>query len=512
MTGNTSIRAVRRVIRPALAAAVVVAVVVVAALLGVAPASAAPAATEEEVYRALSIDEVAAEYVVLIDTSSSMQQGVDLYGAVKASLRGFLAALSPTDDVVLVTFDSEAAVRYHGKVGAVPDDLLGKLPPAAAGTSTDIGRALESAVTILRESAAPIATVVMFTDGQHDPPQGSPYPFPSGESWNRLSRSAAEIKKEALIGYSVPLRGESDAGLLKTIVPGATVLNVSSVGELTRDLEAPKQASRAAKARNKLGDDPHRGVTIEWPSKQLRNLSAGENRTHVTFRSATSRIPLEVGDLTVKSSDGRMRVRLETNRVTLKPGERKSVGLVVSWDAGTYDWAPFDLRRIRAEVTLAGNVDSPWSTVLKQNIQATFAPPLEGVTEPVDGAAQRGRLAVWVVVLVAAALAAAVLVVRRQRLDSPVMSGRLLASSPTTGRQYGTIELSGRRISIGPATTLNVPGQGTVRGTRTQNGTAIRISYSPKDAPERLESARCRLGQLVILNGIAFEWVDSDAS
>lgn len=506
MIGKASIRATRRLIQTAFATVTIA----ITAMLGIvaAPAVATPS-TEEEVYRALGVDEVAAEYVILIDTSASMQQGSDLYNVVKQSLRGFLAALSKTDKVALVTFDSTARLDFHGLAGDVPDDLIAKLPQTATGKNTDIGRALEKAVEILQSSTVPIATVVMFTDGLHDPPPRSPYPYSSGGSWRTLSQSAALIQKESLVGYSVPLKGETDAGLLKTIVPAATVLSMSSVSQLTSILEVPRQASRAAKARSRLGDDTGRGIVIAWPTKLL-NLSAGENRTRLTIRSTTNRIPLDVSGLTVTSSDDRIRVRLDTDRLTLRPGEQKQVGLVVSWDAGPDTWVPFTVQRISAKLTATGAVESPWSAVL-QNLQVAFKPRIEQTVQPVTGAAQRGRLMVWAIVLAVSILAAIVFLGIRRRAANPPMFGRLLAASPTTGHQLGAVDLFGRHMSIGPAT-LHVPGHGTVSSSRGKDGVALRISYSPKDAPERLESAHCRLGQLVILNGVAFEWTNSDTS
>src|SRR3954468_1021099 len=67
------------------AAAAVLMIVVV----GAGPAPAAPA---DEVYAALGIDRVPADYVLMVDVSSSM--GGARYTALKRSLTAFLAALA----------------------------------------------------------------------------------------------------------------------------------------------------------------------------------------------------------------------------------------------------------------------------------------------------------------------------------------------------------------------------------------------------------------------------------
>ncbi|GAB3841967.1 vWA domain-containing protein [Dactylosporangium cerinum] len=215
--------------------------------------SAAPA-TEEEVYRALGLDRAGAQYVVLIDTSSSMRGAP--YSGVKASLRGFLAALDKTDDVTLVTFDNDAVVRFQGPAGDNPDGLIARLPADAGGAHTDIGRALEVAVGVLQGSTNPITTVLLLTDGKHDPPVGSRYPFTEGTSWTTLTQRAAETHKQHLMGYAVPLAGQTDAGLLTRIVPDARTLTIASIGDLEQQLAAPKKASRAAQAGRRSATTP----------------------------------------------------------------------------------------------------------------------------------------------------------------------------------------------------------------------------------------------------------------
>src|SRR6266545_2984088 len=104
-----------------------------------APASGRPAELAE-VLQGLRVDTVPADYVLLIDTSRSMDQA-GLYGPVRRSLRTLLDALDSSDHVSLITFDAHPTLRYSGTATAESGPLQ-RLPAAATGASTDIGAAI----------------------------------------------------------------------------------------------------------------------------------------------------------------------------------------------------------------------------------------------------------------------------------------------------------------------------------------------------------------------------------
>jgi hypothetical protein len=484
---------------------------VIAVVLGLlapgAPALAA-APTREEVYRALGVDEVPAQYVVLIDTSASMQQGENLYRLVRKSLRGFLAALEENDPVALVTFDREASVRFEGPAGRDPDALLATLPAAANGGHTDLGQAIETAVGLVRASDAPIATVVLFTDGAHDPAPGSPYPFAEGASWEALGRSATELEQERLLAYAVPLRGRAGIQPLRAVVPDAQVLPGTSIAALTRQLSVPKQDSRAARARTLLRADLERGLVVEWPAG-LDRLSPGENTVELTIRATTEHVPLVLSDLQLTTDHPGIRLRTGAEAVRVQPGREVRKPLSIHWDAGDRSAAPLARRDIEASVTLNGRVDSPWAGVLRDDLGLTFSPTLGAAPTRVHGTAQRGSPVPWLLAAALATTVAAAMLVGVRGARRPRLSGRLRATSPVSGKMLGEIRLTGRRMQIGP-TTLRIPGTGTVSAIRPPVGTAVRVGYSPTNAPDRLETVDCTPGFPVLLNGITFEWSGSD--
>jgi hypothetical protein len=462
-----------------------------------APATAEPVGADE-VYRTLQIESVPARYVILVDTSASMQQGTDLYGQLRVALRAHLAALSPDDTVALVTFDNVADVVFNGPVGTNPDAVLGRLPARATGDHTDIGRALELGLTLLSSSNAPVGNVLLFTDGRHDPPPGSPYPYVEGGSWEQLRRSAGALKMDHLTGFSVPLRPGAGVELLRTIVPDAQELTVTSIGALARDLEVPKRAGRVGKARSVLGPDTRGGVVAEW-HRTAATIDAGETRLTLVLRSTTKRIPLTVTDLAVDSSSGTVRVRAPAGPVTVPPAGRVPVDVEVEWD-------PAD-GQVKATLTARAVVDSSWSPVIRQDLGLTFQPQLTGERATLTGTVDSGPSWWWLAgATVALLLLAAGLWFWHSRLRTPPMSGTLEATSPLSGDVYGRLPLSGRRMTFGRPE-IGVPGAGTVRGVRIDTRPAVRIGYSPNGVPERSTTADCPADTSMILNGVGFRWV-----
>src|SRR5437764_4509107 len=112
------------------------------ALAPAGPAAAADGqATEQQVLAALNVDGISADYVILIDTSGSMEDG-HLYQGVQNALRPLLSALSPKDFLSLATFDTTPNLYFDGPVRADGADALNRLPATADGPYTDIGQAI----------------------------------------------------------------------------------------------------------------------------------------------------------------------------------------------------------------------------------------------------------------------------------------------------------------------------------------------------------------------------------
>ena len=475
-----------------------------AACLPAAPAAGAPA-DSDEVYAALGVNRVVADYVVLVDVSGSMRDG-RRYEQVKRGLRTFLAALAPDDRVALVTFADSARVVHDGPAGRAPDRLVAKLPRTADGRHTDIGAAIETSLRLLRtDGAAPIATVLLLTDGRHAPPAGSAYPFEQGYSWNQLIRTARSMRKTSLNAYAVPLTGSTGAPLLARVYPGARVLAPTSIDRLGTQLEQPKAAARAAKARSVLGDDASRGVRVSWPA-DIGRIGAGRTRLEVRLTSTTTTIPLVVDHLVVGSDRPEVRAYVPAGAVELPAGGTVTVPVTIDWDAGPRRVAPLARVTGEATLTLDGQVGSPWAEVLTGELGADFAPRLDGGPARGTLSAQRGSIGWWsLAAALMVALAAAGWWGRDRRLH-PAPAGTVRLRDAAGGER--DLVLTGRRTAI-TADSTGLPGYGEVTARRPALRTSevrLVIGYSRDGSLAAREVGSCGPGETIELGDATFTW------
>lgn len=349
-----------------------------AVLAGVAPASAAPPApTREQIYAQLGVDQVPADYVILVDTSGSMVTD-NRYANVRTVLGQFLSGLSPSDYVAAYTFDSYTQVRYVGQA-TNPGAIVNRLPtgPNPHG-ATDIGAALEQALNELdRPGASPIATVVLLTDGKQAAPAGSKYLATDSPAWTELKTRAAALHKTWLGAYALPLGTDTGAGLLRAVIPDATVLDPTSVQGLGAYLDRSKAATRLAKARTALAADIGRGVAAAWSPPTVDGTRRSAN-LNITLRSQFAHAPVTVTNLGLVADPG---IRLTGSlpaTLTLQPGQSQVYSVHVSWAPSSPLWPHSVTRSVGLRLT--GSVTSSWTASLAPDIALNVA------TKPVNDA------------------------------------------------------------------------------------------------------------------------------
>ena len=468
-------------------------------------AAAAPVPADE-VYKALGVDEVAASYVIAVDTSGSMRAG-NLYADVRTSLRQFFAALAPNDLVSLVTFADGARLIWQGQAGRAPDDLVAKLPAAPGGQHTDIGAGITKAVEVLEgQREIGVAGVVLLTDGQHEPPSGSEFPFAEGYAWTQLKRRGAALPQR-ITSFAIQLRGANGAGLLRTVLPQTEVLNPSGVGRLVDRLATAKAAVRAEKARDLIESDLSGGVVVEWPAG-LGGIAAGTNQFALTLRATTAKTPIEVSGLTVRSDSPAVRAEVRAGSVVIPPGATATVPLIVYWDAGPTSWQPRKQVAHRYGLTLECTLGTPWSETLTRDLGVEFKPALSGAAASGQGSAERGRPGAWWGALaVLLLLVAGALVLRWWRLH-PTPGGLLVAMPGGSGESTGSMRLRSRRSTIS-AGSLGVGGSGSIATRRAGVWSPERfltISYSPDGSREHVETGDLPAGGSADVGGVRFEW------
>jgi hypothetical protein len=475
----------------------------VALLAPAVPATAEPRDLDE-VYRQLGADAVSADYVVLVDTSSSMNAG-NLYASTRESVRQFFAALAPEDGITLISVAERATTLWQGKAGTAPDAVVAKLPPAATGTHTDLGAGIAAAVDALdRQLTNPIASVVLLTDGQHDPAPGSAYPYAEGYGWQELARRAARLKQR-ISPYAVQLRGANGAAMLKKVFPSTAMLDTGPVDQLTSRLGASKAAVRAAKARQVLAEDAKPSVVVSWPTA-AGELAGGTNSLVLTLRSTSRRVPLEVTGLSVGGLPAGMTAEAPPGPFAIAPGQAVQVPVTVRWDVGRSSWRPSATLRQPYTLRTAARVTSPWSALLASEVGVRVEPVFQDQEHPGVAVAQRGSPGWWVAgAAVLVVLLAFALRWRWLRLH-PVPGGRLVATRVGTDGPSGSLALGRRELPIN-ASSLNIPGAGRVAGRRhkTRSERLISIAYSSDGSADRAV-VECADGGSVEVGGVRFEW------
>ncbi|MEU9573193.1 vWA domain-containing protein [Streptomyces massasporeus] len=480
------------------------------------PARAGSAPSRSEIYSELGLDKVPADYVVLVDVSGSMLDK-GRYSSVRSALLPFLKGLSRQDYVALLTFGDKAETVYLGHPSD-PKGIIGKLPSQAGPSSvrTDIGAALDRGLTELeRPDAADVGSVVMFTDGKHEPPEGSRYPQSEGPAWNALRDRAEKLdRSRELSAYSLPLAtDESGTAQLARAVPDTTELRPDSVENLAEYLGRAAERARARKAARLIAQDAGKGVTATLSPTGALHLGEGGVRATLTLTATTERVPLTVTGLRATLDGQPLTVTGLPRRVSLEPGTAQRFDVQVR---GEPDAGPLPVRRTWEEevgLTVHGKVSTPWAATLDD---VAFKVPT-AVNGPVKGLRLRAEvgspvaLPLLIGVPVAALLTALLLWLRRNR---PVLSGVLVLSPALGGGPQEHIVLRGRRPACAPP---RIGGSGRMHGRRFRaddgrRGIELHLRYSPDGTPARSAGAVCRPGEAVVINGIRFAYdPDRDA-
>jgi von Willebrand factor type A domain len=482
------------------------------------PAAAQPAGEVEllDILQALEVATVAADVVVLLDTSQSMQ-AAGLYAGVTAALRPLLDALSPTDRLILFTFDTVPALRYAGAAGPRSLTAVARLPRHPNGRFTDTGAAIDAGIRELESpGASSLGAIVLITDGRAHPPDGSIYRDTSGPAWSALRRRTAALaaRGHQVNAHGLALQADTDAALLKRVFPAATVLALppDQLGPFMRRL---RERLRLDKAKELLAGDRDASVQVRWPARQLEqlDLSRGVADVEIELVSTARRLPLELSGVTAVSSGGLdLQVSGLPDHVRLDPGERRRVAAQVRFPTvGGFRIGRRTVER-HGSVRLQADVASPWGEVVHQQLGLDLRPSLQGGVGQVRATGSAGlsraliTLAVGMLVLVIVAARSAVLA-RRPRLR-----GTLVARAPGTPPQQ--VKLTGRTLRIGRrrGSRLEIAGAGSVRARRSgdrrrarrSRGIELLISYSAGRG--RRQSSSCPANGSVVVDGTTFTY------
>ena len=476
--------------------------VLILILVSPSPAAAEPAVTRDQVFAALGVDRVPADYVVLVDTSGSMAEN-DRYGDVRSVLTPFLRGLSASDRIAVYTFDNRPALRYQGDA-ARPAAVVAALPDGPTpGGRTDIGAAIDAGLGVLeRDGAAGVATIVMITDGKHEPPPGSGYATLGSGAWKEL-RDRAGALTGTVNAYALPIGARDGAELLGQVVQGTTILDARLVRDLGGYLDRAKQQTRLSKARTALGTDPGRGVTVRWDDVPSGvDLTVGTRTVRATLTSATARLPLTVTGLAARTSYGEITARPAVTEVKLPPGGSATIDVELAWNPSA-DLLPIGRTREEAvDLTLTGTVASPWAAPLRQSIDLA-TPALPDTAARTTATARTGWPWVLPALVAGFALALLILWLTIYRRRNPYMPGAVSVRTPDSGAELARFPLQRRRpVELRSSA---MPGSGLIRGhRRAADRGAVEVTYSPDGSERRRTRTVLRPREPLMVGGLTF--------
>ena len=452
-------------------------------------AQAAPAVGVDEVVEALGLASEPADYVLLVDTSGSMNTG-GRYPEVRKQLRALLTGLDSDDRVSLLTFDSTVVKRYLGEVGTNPDAVLARLPATATGKYTDIGAAIDGGLTQLESADTHrLAALILITDGVMDTVPGAKYAKTDSASWKNLKTRAASLEtSHQLAAYAVSLTATTDAGLLKKAVPEATEVSADEVGTRFAQVAGDLVRLQAAKA---LQDELATPITVALTGDLGAALASGTTvPVQLDVRSPYPHVPVVLSELALQATDGlQLVVTGLPKTISLEPGATvtATAQVGVTGSAGS-----------NALVSLSAKVSSPWAKVLDRELGLTFAPAVEGTAiippAPIKIPPAMLPLAGGAVALVVAAFLI-FLVVRAA--TTPPMDGVLTFTRG--GRDIAEIILRGRRAKLAvPAGAPELLGlTGSASGSR--RGVRLDARFGAARARGLVSEAQCaELGDMTV--------------
>lgn len=406
------------------------------AVVGVLPAVAEESL--DAIAATLGIEDQATDYVLIVDTSLSMQEE-GRWDRARDALSGLADSLTPDDHVTLITFDDGAQTVFAGDAPDT-DTLLAALPDEPIGTQTDIGAAIDEGVDALnRDGASEVAAFVLLTDGELDAADDSDFKTADAPAWADLRTRAEEASTDRQVGaFALSLGPESDAGLLTQVFPSAQVATPDDIVGFLSGLTDEITRFRVGEV---LAPELEQPVTVTLSEPVVDGSTA---TLTATWTSTTTNLPTTVAAVQLAPAIEGAALGMEPATLDLAPGQTQTTAVTITVPPGT-----------DAAVALAATLTSPWQAQLAplgmgQELAATSAPvqltvaasappspsPTPSAAPEPEGAAPPGLLdgvpswAVPAALGVLALLAVLALLVSAIRKRMPQLDGSLALVSP----------------------------------------------------------------------------------
>jgi von Willebrand factor type A domain len=247
----TTRKRIKRLLWLGMATAIVLLPGGVAARLDGFAQAANPSGTEpttlQELRDSFGVSQLHSDYVVVVDVSGSMSEegNPPPWPTVKAAYDALIDAIPEGDQLTLITFDSLPQTQIPVVLGADRGPLKTKLPDVANGNGTNIGAALNAAVSALDQpNAADTQTLIFITDGAHN--GKGPFEQPGNAAWLELKNRAQNLETRrpiAVRALGIGDGGKAGAELVSSVFekPEIVVLEGPKIRDyLTAEVENAK--------------------------------------------------------------------------------------------------------------------------------------------------------------------------------------------------------------------------------------------------------------------------------
>lgn len=292
-----------------LTAAAVIAGVVVAATLCAPAATAGPATSDPanlaQLAQLFGVDGTPADYVVAVDYSTSMaDKPYQPWRYVRPALGALVAGVQPSDRVGIYGFGStiDEAWPVSSRVPKARAKMLAGLPRQPYQTATDLGSAARHGIDQLaRPGSSEVQTLVILTDGKHQPPSNSDFPRTTGPEWRKQAKRFAELSKNKRIKVlAVRLTPDADVTSLQQVFPNLQVVSFP-LPELTTALRQIPLDGIREKLRPLVVEELQRSISAEL---SITGSLAQDTPGVVRLTNGSQKLRTAVSVTAVKAVDG----------------------------------------------------------------------------------------------------------------------------------------------------------------------------------------------------------------
>ncbi len=287
-------------------------------------------ASTAELARLFQIGLPPADVAILMDASLSMKS--HRYGDVRQAVIDFTGTLTGKETLSLRVFGDVASAPLEGPADKLAGNVANHLPSEPMFQNTDLGMAIRKALEFFERNDAGEAQVLfLLTDGQHQPPAGSPYTrdFANDPNWQELrKRAEALCLKRQVFVYGFGLGPRTDVSLLLKIFPASNVeVVVGDAAQVGMALRRARGNLRFTQLRQAVEQDlTTGGVEVRIEQSPVDSDAATVTQS-ITVRNRYRHLPVTLESVGLHNNEGAasdITCELENppRDITLAPGQQ----------------------------------------------------------------------------------------------------------------------------------------------------------------------------------------------